>query len=106
MALLSHPGGGIRIGAARGRRGDGYLMGQSMRESNVLLLNGVGRPVAQPLSDHLRGIRLLQLSIGTGDLLVIVAATGLAALGRGSLTVFRVANDVDAVAQAIAPWIV
>lgn len=81
-------------------------MAQSMRESNALLLNGAARPVAQPLSDHLRGVRLLQLSMATGDLLVIVAATGLAAVGRSSLTIFATANDLDVVAQAVGPWIV
>ncbi|MEW1954784.1 sugar transferase [Terrabacter sp. NPDC080008] len=76
-----------------------------MRESNALLLNGAVRPVAQPLSEHLRGIRLLQLAIATGDLLVIVAATAAAALGRSSLTVFSVSNDLNAVAQSVGPWI-
>jgi exopolysaccharide biosynthesis polyprenyl glycosylphosphotransferase len=81
-------------------------MAQSMRESNALLLSGAVRPVAQPLSEHLRGVRLLQLAIAVGDFLVIVAATGLAALGRSSLTIFSVTNDLNAVAQAVGPWIV
>lgn len=81
-------------------------MAQSMRESSMLLHGGAVRPVAQPLTDHLRGVRLLQLSMALGDVLVVVAVTALAAVGRSALKVFAVRNDLDLVAQSVGPWIV
>ena len=81
-------------------------MGQPMRESGVVLLNVSARPVTQPLSERSRGQRLLQLGIAGGDLVIITAATALAAVGRTSLDVFDVANDVNQVAQSVGLWIV
>ncbi len=81
-------------------------MGQPMRDSGVVLLDVSTRPVTQPLSERGRGQRLLQLGIAGGDLLVITTATALAAVGRTSLDVFDVANDVNQVAQSVGLWIV
>src|SRR6478752_8585876 len=66
----------------------------------------LARPVTQPLSERSRGQRLLQLGIAGGDLVIITAATASAALGRTSLDVFDVANDVNQVAQSVGLWIV
>jgi exopolysaccharide biosynthesis polyprenyl glycosylphosphotransferase len=77
-----------------------------MRESGVVLLNVSARPVTQPLSERSRGQRLLQLGIAGGDLVIITAATASAAVGRTSLDVFDVANDVNQVAQSVGLWIV
>lgn len=81
-------------------------MGQPMREAGVVLLDVSARPVTQPHSERSRGQRLLQLGIAGGDLVVISAATALAAMGRTGLQVFDVANDVNQVAQSVGLWIV
>src|SRR6478672_6450088 len=81
-------------------------MGQPMRESGVVLLNVSARPVTQPLSERGRGQRLLQLGIAGGDLVIISAATALAAVGRTRLEIFEFSNDVNQVAQSVGLWIV
>lgn len=81
-------------------------MGQPMREAGVVLLDVSARPVTQPHSERSRGQRLLQLGIAGGDLVIITAATALAAIGRTGLEVFDVANDVNQVAQSVGLWIV
>jgi exopolysaccharide biosynthesis polyprenyl glycosylphosphotransferase len=77
-----------------------------MREAGVVLLDVSARPVTQPHSERSRGQRLLQLGIAGGDLVIITAATALAAIGRTGLEVFDVANDVNQVAQSVGLWIV
>jgi exopolysaccharide biosynthesis polyprenyl glycosylphosphotransferase len=77
-----------------------------MREAGVVLLDVSARPVTQPHSERSRGQRLLQLGIAGGDLVIITAATALAAVGRTGLEVFDVANDVGQVAQSVGLWIV
>ncbi|MGW5241821.1 sugar transferase [Monashia sp. NPDC004114] len=64
------------------------------------------RPVTQPLSERSRSIRLLQLAIAGGDLVVITLAMVLAAIGRTSLNLFSAAADVNAVAQSVGVWII
>src|SRR6476620_2169864 len=80
-------------------------MGQPMREAGVVLLDVSARPVTQPHSERSRGQRLLQLGIAGGALVIITAATALAAVGRTGLEVFDVANDVGQVAQSVGLWI-
>jgi exopolysaccharide biosynthesis polyprenyl glycosylphosphotransferase len=77
-----------------------------MRESGVVLLDVSARPVTQPLSERGRGQRLLQLGIAGGDLVIISAATALAAVGRTRLEIFEFSNDVNQVAQSVGLWIV
>jgi exopolysaccharide biosynthesis polyprenyl glycosylphosphotransferase len=77
-----------------------------MREPGVVLLDVSARPVTQPLTERLRGLRVLQIAIAGGDLLIIAVATVLAALGRTSLGLFAATADVNAVAQSVGVWIV
>jgi exopolysaccharide biosynthesis polyprenyl glycosylphosphotransferase len=77
-----------------------------MRDAGVFLLDVTARPVTQPLSERSRSIRLLQLAIAGGDLVVITLAMVLAAIGRTSLNLFSAASDVNAVAQSVGVWIV
>ncbi|GAB3068032.1 sugar transferase [Intrasporangium mesophilum] len=62
--------------------------------------------MTQPLSERSRSIRLLQLAIAGGDLVVITLAMVLAAIGRTSLNLFSAAADVNAVAQSVGVWII
>lgn len=64
------------------------------------------RPVAQPHTQRTKSVRLLQLGLAGGDLVVILAATVLAAIGRSRLTVFDATEDVNEVAQSVGVWIV
>jgi exopolysaccharide biosynthesis polyprenyl glycosylphosphotransferase len=77
-----------------------------MRDAGVFLLDVSTRPVTQPLSERSRSVRLLQLGIAGGDLLVITLAMVLAAVGRTSLDLFSAASDVNAVAQSVGIWII
>jgi len=77
-----------------------------MREVGAFAVDVSARPTAQPLSNRSRGVRLLQLVMACGDLVVIVAATALGAMSRDRLPIFVVTNDVQAIAQAAGPWIV
>ena len=81
-------------------------MGQPMREAGVVLLDVSARPVTQPHSERSRGQRRRPRGIAGGDLVIITAATALAAIGRTGLEVFDVANDVNQVAQSVGLWIV
>ncbi|WP_245603730.1 sugar transferase [Intrasporangium oryzae] len=77
-----------------------------MRESGLALLDVSARPTSQPLSERSRGVRILQLAIAGGDLLVISLATVLAAVGRTHLGLFSATADVNDVAQSVGVWIV
>ena len=81
-------------------------MGQPMGEAGAVLLDVSARPVTQPLSERSRVVRLLQLGIAAGDLVVITIAMVLAAVGRTSLDVFSAASDVNANAQSVGVWII
>ena len=81
-------------------------MGQPMGETGVALIDISARPITQPLTDRTRSQRLLQLGIAAGDLLVIVLATVLAAVGRTSLGMFDPTADINDVAQSVGLWIV
>jgi exopolysaccharide biosynthesis polyprenyl glycosylphosphotransferase len=81
-------------------------MGQPMGETGVALIDISARPITQPLTDRTRSQRLLQLGIAVGDLVVIVLATVLAAVGRTSLGMFDPTVDINDVAQSVGLWIV
>ena len=81
-------------------------MGQPMGETGVALIDISARPTAQPLTDRTRSQRLLQLGIAAGDLVLIVLATVLAAVGRTSLGMFDPTADINDVAQSVGLWIV
>jgi exopolysaccharide biosynthesis polyprenyl glycosylphosphotransferase len=81
-------------------------MGQPMGESGVVLMDVSTRPITQPLTDRTRSQRLLQTAIAGGDLVLIVVATVLAAVGRTSLEMFDPTADINGVAQLLGLWIV
>ncbi len=81
-------------------------MGQPMGETGVALIDISARPITQPLTDRTRSQRLLQLGIAAGDLVAIVLATVLAAVGRTSLGMFDPTADINDVAQSVGLWIV
>jgi exopolysaccharide biosynthesis polyprenyl glycosylphosphotransferase len=81
-------------------------MGQTVHEAGVTMLEIVSRPVVQPHTQRTRSMRLLQLALAGGDLVVIALATLLAMIGRTRLEFFKAADDVPDVAQSVGLWIV
>jgi exopolysaccharide biosynthesis polyprenyl glycosylphosphotransferase len=82
-------------------------MGELIVDFDVRLRNLLARPVEQPLTRRSRGVRLWRAALMAGDLVVITAATVLAAMGRTRLKVFdSVGMDLDAFAQLTGPLIV
>jgi exopolysaccharide biosynthesis polyprenyl glycosylphosphotransferase len=77
-----------------------------MRQPMLDLSNPAARQLDRPLTERSRGLRVLQLAIAIGDLLVIGVATVLATLGRSRLGVFDEAADVPTVAQSAGGWII
>ena len=81
-------------------------MSEQTARRPVVLPGVAGRPISQPITERSQRIRALQLGVATGDLLVLVATTVLAAVGRTRLGLFDASADVNAVAQAAGVWIV
>ena len=81
-------------------------MGQAVRQPGAILLDLNARVVERKKTDRSRGQRLLQLGLATGDVVIIVAATAVAAVRRFDVPVFPVANDVNTFASSVGPWIV
>jgi len=81
-------------------------MGQSVHGVDVTVFEVASRPVVQPHTQRAKSVRLLQLGLAGGDLVVILAATVLAAIGRSRLIVFNATEDVNEVAQSVGIWIV
>ena len=82
-------------------------MGQAVRQPGAILLDLNARVDARRTTERLRGQRLLQLGIATGDLVIIVGATLLAAVrGVDMPALVPVANDVNTVALSVGPAII
>ncbi len=82
-------------------------MGQAVQQPGAILLDLNARVDARRTTERLRGQRLLQLGIATGDLVIIVGATLLAAVRRvDMLVLLPVANDVNTVALSVGPAII
>ena len=82
-------------------------MGQAVRQPGAILLDLNARVDARRTTEPARGQRLLQLGIATGDLVIIVGATLLAAVrGVDMLALLPVANDVNTVALSVGPAII
>ncbi len=80
-------------------------MVQSVHEVGTAL-HVASRPVVQPHTHRAKAIRLMQVAVAGGDLVVILLATVLATWGRYRLTFFEATEDVTAVAQSVGIWIV
>ena len=82
-------------------------MGQAVQQPGAILLDLNARVDARRTTERLRGQRLLQLGIATGDLVIIVGATLLAAVRRVDMpALLPVANDVNTVALSVGPAII
>ena len=70
-------------------------MGQAVREPRASLLDVSARPSVQPHTQRSRSLRLLQIGLAAGDLVVILLATVLAAYGRTHLDLFKATLDIN-----------
>jgi exopolysaccharide biosynthesis polyprenyl glycosylphosphotransferase len=82
-------------------------MGEVIVDFDLRLGHLLARPVEQPLTRRSRGVRIWRVSLACGDVMVIAAATVVAALGRTRLKLFQSGGiDLESVAQLTGPLIV
>src|SRR5689334_20985156 len=81
-------------------------MGQAVGQPGTILLDLNARVDARRTTGRARGERLLQLGIAGGDIVLIGAATFLAAQGNIRVPVLPVTNDINTIATSLGLWVV